>query len=228
MKTSKIIFISLISVIAFLILISFVDIKLNSMRHQNTIVNRQALSSFKVIYINNSNLDLVQNDSSFLETICLKDSIMPRMNYSVKGDTLMVSDIRQSNKRPGYPLIRICSNDSLKSIILKNSDINLKDFRSAKMNLIMDGSYVVLNQNEKIVSPLRSLDILARNHSNINSNKFKIENLVINLQKSEAYLSIVASKINGILLDSSRVNINLSGEVSMKSDSTSTVNLNEN
>jgi hypothetical protein len=86
----------------------------------------------------------------------------------------------------------------------------------------------VLNQNEKIVSPLRSLDILARNHSNINSNKFKIENLVINLQKSEAYLSIVASKINGILLDSSRVNINLSGEVSMKSDSTSTVNLNEN
>jgi hypothetical protein len=227
MKTSKIIFISLISTTAFLIVIAFVDIKINSHRHQDTTVNRQILPSFKVIYISNCNFDLIQNDSSFIETTCLKDSPMPGLNYSMKGDTLMVSDKSRSHKKDGFPTVRICATDSLKSLILKNSDITFKCFKVEKMNLNMNNSSVWLNQDKKIISSFRSLDILAKNHSSIYSNEFKIEDLSINLQKSEVNLEIITNKINGTLSDSSRVSIRQALEISLKTDSTSKAVVND-
>lgn len=227
MKTSKIIFISLISATAFLIVIAFVDIKINSHRHKDTTVNRQILPSFKVIYISNCNFDLMQNDSSFIETTCLKDSPMPGLDYSMKGDTLMVSDKSQSHKKDGFPTVRISATDSLKSLILKNSDITIKCFKVEKMNLNMNNSSVWLNQDKKIISSFRSLDILAKNHSSIYSNEFKIEDLSINLQKSEVNLEIITNKINGTLSDSSRVSIRQALEISLKTDSTSKAVVND-
>jgi hypothetical protein len=145
----------------------------------------------------------------------------------MKGDTLVISGISQSHTKGNYPSIKIFSTDSLKSIIMKNSDISIVRLKSAKITLNMDNSYVRFNQDNVTISLFSSLEIMARNHSNINATSFKIDNLSINLQKSEADLAIMAGKINGTLSDSSRVSTHLAGEISLKADKTSTVSINE-
>jgi hypothetical protein len=151
---------------------------------------------------------------------------MTKLNFTLKGDTLTVSDINRSNGRDRFPSIELTSTDSLKSMIVKNSGITFENYNWKKMNFSLDKSYLWLNQKKKTISSLSSLNILAKNHSNINSDNFKIENLSINLQKSEASLELITNKINGSLADSSRVEIRHAGEISMRTDSTSTVNVN--
>src|SRR5664279_5296346 len=104
----------------------------------------------------------------------MKDSIPPHLNYTIKGDTLVVSDISQSNKTDSYPSIKIFSTNSLNSIILKNSNINIMRLKSAKMTLNMDNSYIWFNQDNVMIPSFSSLEILAKNHSNINATSFKI------------------------------------------------------
>ena len=227
MKTSKIIFISILSAIAFIILIAFVDIAIKNHNRPEIKVNKQLLPAFTVIYISNSNFNLMQGDSSYIETAYAKDSIPPSLNYKIKGDTLVVIEISQSHSKDSYPSIRIFSTDSLKSIILKNSDINIVKLKSAKINLNMDQSSIWFNQDSVNLSSFSSLEIMAKNHSNINATSFKIDNLSINLQKSEADLAILAGKLNGTISDSSRVSTRLAGEISLKADKTSTVSINE-
>ena len=227
MKTSKIIFFSLLSAICLIILIAFVDIAIKNHNRPEIKVNKQLLPAFTIICANNSNFNLMQGDSSFIETAYVKDSIPPHLNYTIKGDTLVVSDITQSNKTNSYPSIKIFSTDSLNSIILKNSNINIMRLKSVKMTLNVDNSYVWFNQDNVNLSSFSSLEILAKNHSNINATSFKIDNLSINLHKSEADLAIMAGKINGTLSDSSRVSTRLSGEISLKADRTSMVSINE-
>lgn len=227
MKTSKIIFIAIISIIASIILITFLNITIKAHNPPVIKVNKQHLPAFKVMYLDNSNFNLMQSDSSFIETAYLKDSIAPLLNYTMKGDTLVISGISQSHTKGSYPSIRIFSTDSLKSIIMKNSDISIVRIKSAKMTLNMDNSQVWFNQDNVLISSFCSLEIMAKNHSNINATSFKIDNLSINLQKSEADLAIMASKINGTLSDSSRVSTHLAGEISLKADKTSRVSINE-
>lgn len=227
MKTSKIIFIAIISIIASIILITFVNITIKAHNPPVIKVNKQHLPAFKVMYLDNSNFNLMQSDSSFIETAYLKDSIAPLLNYTMKGDTLVISGISQSHTKGSYPSIKIFSTDSLKSIIMKNSDISIVRLKSAKMTLNMDNSYVRFNQDNVMISLFSSLEIMAKNHSNINATSFKIDNLSINLQKSEADLAIMAGKINGTLSDSSRVSTHLAGEISLKADKTSRVSINE-
>jgi hypothetical protein len=207
-------------------LIAFVDIKMNYHKLRDTKVNKHAISSFKILYIKNSNIDLIRNDSSRIEITCIKDSLTPMINYSMKGDTLIVSDIRKSQNNNNNLSIKIFSTDSLKYIIMNNSDINMNNFNSERINLNMDNSNIWFNQDNKTLSLIQSMDILARNHSSINSNKFKIGNIEINLQKSDANLEVISNKINGTLSDSSSVSIDLAGEISLKTDSTSKVNVN--
>jgi 2C-methyl-D-erythritol 2,4-cyclodiphosphate synthase len=109
---------------------------------------------------------------------------------------------------------------------MDNSDINISNFSTERINLNMDNSNIWLNQENKSLFSIHFLDILAKNHSSINSNKFKIGNIDINLQNSDANLQGISNKINGTLSDSSSVSIALVGEISLKTDSTSKVNVN--
>jgi hypothetical protein len=207
-------------------LIAFVDIKINYHRLKDTRVNKQTIPSFKILNIKDSNIDLVRGDSSLIEITSMKDSLTPMINYSVKGDTLMVSDTRHTQNKNNNLSIRIFSTDSLKCIIMNNSDMNINNYNSARINLNMDNSNIWFNQDNKTMSLIQSLDILAKNHSSINSNKFKIGNIEINLQKSDANLEVISNKINGTLSDSSSVSIDLAGKITLKTDSTSKVNVN--
>jgi len=230
MKTSKIIFISLLSTIAVLILASVIDLRINGRRNDGRKsdfkVNKQILPVFKALRVyNGMNITLVQNDSSYIEVSCLKDSIAPKVNYTIIGDTLMVSDFEKTNHR--NVSVTIHATDSLRSIQLKKSNLSVERIGLGKLFFALDESEIWLNQDTLVKSGFQVLDIVARNHSRINSSEFRIDSLGLMLQKSEAYLEIKANKISGSLSDSSRIFVRQPSEISLKKDESSKIHVND-
>ncbi len=230
MKTSKIIFISLLSTIAALILVAMIDIRINGRRNDGRQsdfkVNRQIIPAFKTLRVYNSmNVTLVKNDSSFIEITYLKDSIVPEVNYTIKGDTLMVSNFEKSYHR--NVSVTIHATDSLRSIQLEKSNINIERIGSGKLFFELDESELWLNLDTLVKSAFPVLDIVAKNHSRINSSKFRIDSLGLVLQNSEANLDLKAKKISGTLSDSSKIYVRNPEEISLKKDETSRINVDD-
>jgi len=171
------------------------------------------------------NITLVQNDSSYIEVSCLKDSIAPKVNYTIIGDTLMVSDFEKTNHR--NVSVTIHATDSLRSIQLKKSNLSVERIGLGKLFFALDESEIWLNQDTLVKSGFQVLDIVARNHSRINSSEFRIDSLGLMLQKSEAYLEIKANKISGSLSDSSRIFVRQPSEISLKKDESSKIHVND-
>lgn len=230
MKTSKIIFISLLSTIAVLILATVIDIRIHGRRddgkHSDFKVNKQILPVFKALRVYNSiNITLVQNDSSYIEVSYLKDSIAPKVNYTIIGDTLTVSDFEKTNHR--NVSVTIHATDSLRSIQLEKSHISFDRIGLGKLFFALDESELWLNQDTLVKSASQVLDIIAKNHSRINSSEFRIDSLGLVLQNSEANLELNANKISGMLSDSSKIYVRQPKEISLKKDETSKINVND-
>lgn len=230
MKTSKIIFISLLSTIALIILAALADLRISGHRNNGSQadfkINKHVVQPFKVLSINNSrNVTIVQNDSTFIEVTYLKDSVVPDIHYTISEDTLILSDFEKQNHR--NVSIRINTTDSLVRMSLKNTDISMANFRAGKIYVEMDKSSIWLDQEKGEQTAYQTLEIVAKNHSRINSNEFKVDTLGIVLQKSEANLEIMAGKINGNLSDSSKIYVRQPEEISLKKDATSRINVND-
>ena len=227
MKTSKIIFISLLSTIALFILAAAVDIRITGTRKtinpSDIRVKRQTVPSFKVLYVNNSRyFDLIQNDSSFIEVSSLKIALSPYLNYTINEDTLFVSDFNPSGKN--IISIKIFSNNALKKILLKNSEGRIYRFDSGRLSLDLDRSNVYFNQDKSERSSVKALDILARNKSRINIFALNVDSLGIVLNHSEAiFFNTSVKKICGTLSDNSRIVTPQAGEISLKKDATSQI-----
>lgn len=230
MKTSKIIFISLLGTIAFLILATLTDIRIRSRRNSDIKndfkVNRQIMPSFKVLCVNNSrNITFIQKDSSFIEVTYLKDSITPKLNFKIKEDTLTVSDFEKLIHR--NVSITIHATDSLKRILLKNSDIRIEYFGTGKLSLNLDHSSVWMDQYKGGKYSLSILDVVAKNHSLFNTDDFKVDSLGIVLQNSKSDIRVYAKKISGNLSDSSRIYARQPLEISLKKDNTSKISVDD-
>lgn len=218
MKISKIIFISLLSIIALLILASALDIRINGHRNGDLTdinSNKQILPSFKVLSITNcKNIDIIKSDSMLIHATWFKDSLSPKEIYTIKDDTLMISDIKE------YVKIKISANESLRSILLKKSRISVSSIASPNIAIGLDKSYIFFKMEKNEKSFLKAMDITAKNHSTIGSNDFKIDSIRIVLRNSAANLGLHAKKISGFLSDSSSINTQVIEEISMKKDST--------
>jgi len=230
MKTSKIIFISLLGGIALLIMAAMIDVRIHGRRNNggpsDFKVNKQIVPLFKVLRLYNSvNVTLVKNGSSYIEMTSFKDSVVPNLNFKIKEDTLFVSDFEKLTHH--NVSIVIHATDSLVMVQLKNSDIRVERLGLGKLFFDLDQSGLSLNQDTLLKSSFRTLGIVAKNHSRINSSEFRIDSLGLVLQNSEADLEIKATKISGILSDSSRINVRQPGEISLKKDGTSKINVND-
>jgi hypothetical protein len=225
MKTSKIIFTSLLVAIALVILAGFIEVRLTGNRKGiDLVVKKRNIPSFKVLCINNSDIHLSYGDSSFLAVTSLKDSLLSQIEYKLSNDTLRISNIRysySSNVR-----VEIHSSDSLQNILLVNSDLRIDHYGSKNLTLGIDKSNVFLNRDEKEQFTFHSLDIMAKNNSAVYSDAFKADNLKIFLEKSSANLDITALKLNGNLSDSSSIYTLQSDDISLKKDSTSKIIVN--
>jgi len=225
MKTSKIIFTSLLVIIALVILAGATEVRLTGSRNGvDQVITKNVIPSFKVLYINNSEIQLSYGDSSFLAVTSHKDSLLPEIEYKLNNDTLRISNVRYSNSNIR---VTIHSSDTLKNILVINSDLRINQYGSKNLTLGIDKSSVFLNRDEKEQFTFQSLDIMAKNNSTVYSGVLKADNLKIFLEKSQANLEITALKLNGNLSDSSIICTLQSGEISVKKDESSRLILNE-
>jgi len=230
MKTSKIIFISLLGSFALLILAAAIDLRITGKRNGNLSDDfkstRLAVSPFKVLIVNNSmNIHIVKKDTAFAEVTFLKDSLAPRLNFTSKGDTLLVSDFEKSEHRDVS--VTFHATDSLQVIRLKNSTVEVHRMGLGTLAFDLDQSSLTLNQDTLLKAPCRGISIVARNHSEINSDDFSVELLDLYLVNSEANLQLKAKKISGSLTDNSRIFARQPEEIALKKDPSSKVNVND-
>ena len=227
MKTSKIIFISLLGTIALIILAASIDIRITGKRNGDYIADlkrsKQILPAFKALNLSScKNIQIVQNDSSFIEIKYSKDSIVPKIDYSIVKDTLTISGLNKKNRDF---FIKICATDSLESIKLENSDLGIYNFGFSHMSFYLNHSRVYLNQENNNKSSAHAIHIIAKNHSDIDCYKFNIDSLGITLHNSTANFYAHVNKISGSITDTSRIELHQVEEISLKKDASSKMNI---
>jgi len=103
MKISKIIFLSLIGVIALWILAGALDLRINGVKRYDYVnMNKKKtdIPHFKVLHLNGSkNISITQSDSCFIEVRYPKDSIAPTLNYTIREDTLIFNALKSDYKK---------------------------------------------------------------------------------------------------------------------------------
>ena len=226
MKTSKIIFISLLGTIALIILVTVISIRINGnkgvepLSDSNFKVRKQPVPAFRVLCLNDSkNISITQGDSSYISVGYKKDLPVPDLIYTIKEDTLFVKDMKLSD-------LTICASSSFEILNINNSSITLREFpnekSSGKLTLVMDKSTAYLNKNK---SSIAVLNIDARNHSSINASNYKVDLLEITLKNSKSTFGSFTKKVTGCLSESSSFMVRQPLEISLKRDDNSKINV---
>ena len=213
-----------------MIFVMMIDVRINGSKfsdiNSDFKVKKQSIKLFKTLNITNSrNITLVNDDSAFLEITCLKDSVTPKVNFSLNVDTLKISDFEKLSHSNAS--IRIHATNSLKRIQLKGSSLTLESFSTEELSLTIDKSNVFLMESEPHKSRIHFLKVLANNHSNIYGREFYVDSIGISLQHSEVSLEGIANKLGGTLADSSRIQARQPQEIWLKKDGTSKININD-
>jgi hypothetical protein len=127
MKTSKIIFFSLIAAIVIAVSAAFIDVKLTGISTSSIYlqITKEPVKPFKVIDISNSNIAMTYNDSFYIAISSMKDSIPPKLKYLIVNDTLRITDAKIHF--PGRIVINLQPSDSATRIISVNSDISMEN-----------------------------------------------------------------------------------------------------
>ncbi len=216
MKISKLIFISLLTVIALIILSSALYVRLTG-HHKDDLsgmsIRNYKLPEIKVLCISNcKRIDLSSSDSSSIKATWPKDSIFTNEFYTVKGDTLTLSDARQLAD------IEIKVNKRVSVIYLKKANIRVSSIASSRIGINMDKSNLYFDLDSTI-KPL-SIKINAKNHSQINSNLIKIDSLAVVLIKSHLHYGLYAKSLDISLADSSSLVTKQPERLTLKRDTT--------
>jgi sulfur transfer complex TusBCD TusB component (DsrH family) len=227
MKTSKIILTSLLSTIGLFILAVNAEIRVNG-RLRNPVMeiekNKIILPSFRVLYMTGCrNYEIVQNDSSYLQIMFPEDSIAPKINFLLKGDTLIIPESGSSLKNKW---VKVHTTESLKKIILINSTLKISHLNNGVLSLDADKSNISFIQDKSGNSYVRMLDILGKNHSDVFAT-LKVDSVEVTLQNSKANLHLTAKKINGSLTDNSELYTHTSDIISLKKDNSSRIRMND-
>ena len=96
-----------------------------------------------------------------------------------------------------------------------------------KLAFELDQSNLFLNQDLKLKNQIRALDLIAINHSEINSNGFSVDSLTLKLSYSKANLDLFVKNISGTLSDNSAIYSRQPQEISLKKDASSKINVYE-
>ena len=223
MKTSKIIFISLLVTIALFILAAFADLRLNGKKHlDSTELESQntAIPEFRVLIIKNSGLlSISQNSNSSLELKMRPGVIPPEINYSITHDTLTISDFQQRYNGEAL-FFNVHATDLLYTVIAENSNITVRSSENCDLSIDADSSKVFISHNTTRKSD-DDLIIHARNNSKISTSTFRIDSLGVFVERSEASLSIQSNVLHGSASGSSFISTRQPLGISFKSDTTS-------
>ncbi len=227
MKTSKIIFISLLCAVALLILAAFIDIRNNGRKLitkpelDSTI---EMLPSFKVIDAYNcSGVSFTRNDSTYLKLRWEKDSSKPVFNYSISNDTLKIFNNNfDPNRINGYEASISFAKD-VKDIKANRSDLYVWTAGNYELflNLVKSDLYLYKDSSDNAV--VKFLSVNASDNSNITVFNNVTENLEVNLRWSNLYFNSGTQRVSGLLADTASIYLNKASEISLKCDNTSSV-----
>lgn len=239
MKTSKIIFISLLSLIALTIIVATVSVRLTGTkrilnRYKQKTINTP-LPAFSVICIKNcNNITLIESDSSYDENILpvknnnfhldvtvIEDSLAPFIDYTVKNDTLQIMNFKYP--AGSYIFVKVYAGNGLKTINLEKSDIRIYIYKLDILSITLDNSKAYFSSAVGNNSVINKVNITGKNNSNITASSVKVDSFQLALQNSKATISLTAKIIIGTLSDSSKLITFQPGEISVKRDATSRI-----
>jgi hypothetical protein len=225
MKTSKVIFISLLSLIGLYIVAAMIEVKITGRKtgkFDTTLkVKKLALPAFTAIYLADSkNLTVIESDSAFLEVLVLKASQFPDINCIITGDTLQIRGFQKSNSDRVFVTLHIATN--LSTIKLVNSEIVISNFNSKNVSFDLDQSKVSVAINKSRPSIFGTMNITAKNNSAFTANSLAIDTLGVKLQNSEANLSVSIRILTCDLKYNSKFFTKQPMEISLKRDASST------
>ena len=230
MKTSKIIFISLLSFIALIILAASLSVRLtgqkkseldNSIKSINIPLPEFSVLDLDMFY----RITLRESTSNSIILSVPKESPDPQLNYNVKNDTLHIMNFPNPVLSSLFITINIVP--GLRTIQLKNSDFLVSKYNTKKLSFILDNSKLNFIFSSKESNSLGNMIVLAKNMSIITLYSMDIDSINISLRNSVAVLKIAPKYLSGNLTAGSRLNTIQPGEISLKCDSTSKIILSE-
>jgi hypothetical protein len=229
MKTSKIIFVALLSTIALFMLAVAADIRItgvkgSSFQNNNYRLIKKTVPAFRVLSLNDrGHVELIKSDSTYLELRYMKDSVAPELNFHLTGDTLSITG--QKKKSENDLMFRIHTTGELKKIISINTRLNFGNFNATGLTIDLDDCNLNIDQGENNNTSFQNLEINAKNHSNIYTGDIRVDSLKVNLQKSDARFMIQLQKISGSVTDSSSVSLSQVEDISLKKDKSSEIHV---
>ena len=168
MKTSKIIFTSLLGTAAAFILAGAIDIKISGSRNDHQApemtTSTRNIPDISVLTLKDGqNFELVYSDSSFLELSWSKDAVPADPVISIEGDSMIITGVSQQEGI--WMKVKLGTGNSLQKIDMINSHVTIAQMGSALVNLDLDGSRVWFNGGRSGNSPFTSMGIQARGKS---------------------------------------------------------------
>jgi hypothetical protein len=227
MKTSKIIFIVLLSIIALYIVSAMIEVRVSGKKmgkYHNTLKStKKSLPSFSAMYLTDSkNITIIESDSAFLEVLVPEASAFPDINYTCTGDTLQVKGFQKSNSY--MVVVRLHIPGNLNTIKLANSELLILNYSSKNISFDLEHSKVSFAINKSYNSGFSKMYIGAINNSVFTANSITIDSLGIDLQNSVANLTVSIKSLDCNLKNNSKIFTKQPMEISLKRDATSTFN----
>lgn len=228
MKTSKIIFVSMLSTIALLILLAFIDVRLTGKKNVSTTLAtfNTVVPDFSVLIIDYcEDIDVLAGTSPSI-IVDYEGKVHPDIKFTSKNDTLIISGVRQSNEADELMFVKVQATSSLKKIITKNSsaDITLPDLKQLRVEA--DSSDVSIITDITGKNLFSNLELHGRKHSFFHASGFSTDTTGLLLQNSDASLMIKSGRMHGSITNESDLSILQPAEMSLKSDPTSRININ--
>jgi hypothetical protein len=230
MKTSKIIFISLLCLIALITLAATISVRINGVKidEVNRLLRKTEipLQAYSVIDMKScENISLTEGSTSKIEVLVSEDSLNPKIDYTVENDTLFITGLRCNPSSRLY--IKVYIDPDLKTIWLKNSNITIVKCNYKKLSIFLDSSRLNSVLNYKENNSISNMIVKANNRSSVVLYSMDVDSANLVLQNSTTNLKISPKFISGILSENSKLTTQQPGEISVKRDSTSKIMLNE-
>jgi hypothetical protein len=220
MKKSNIVFISFLSVCFLLMVAAALDLRLFGKRKFQPWMNldnpfKKVIALPAVHYlriVNCSYLKVVTSDSSRLVYFDVNDSVISKITYELKGDTMVISNIPHLQNHESIVLF---SPVKLKSIYSIHSSISLSCLMDSSMNVVLVDSHLYdWDTGDQL---LVQMNINAKK-SKVDFNNYRLKGVNLILNHSQLDFKKKINKIYGELRDSSALNCQNFDEIKVSKD----------
>ena len=225
MKTSNIILSIVFGSLTLLIVTGMIQVRFSKFTtgNESTFSDMESktteLPAFKYLVINGQH-DISIETSSDNQMIQKyeKGKSLPKIDYTVNGDTLFINADIQVDMDKNYLALHIPV-DQIEIIKAKNSDLRISNFTGGKLVLKLDKSSVYLGN--KNGNNIPSLTVYGINESVINSSTFEVDSLDIQLDNSNASIPIIVNNLSGSINNNSDLSIKEVGHFNFSKDGSS-------